>query len=164
MNEGVWRIALPVPRGDLYDYLPVPGTSAPRPGCRIEVPFGRRQLSGVLIGTAAGSEIPAESLRAASRILDERPLLTPAILKLLRFAAGYYHHPLGQVVATALPKLLRQSRPAQLREVPIWALSATGKATDPDSLKRAPRQAQVLRRLVDAPSGLASHAISTGKS
>ncbi len=34
----------------------------------------------------------------------------PADLKLLEWAADYYHHPVGEVFATALPRLLRTVR------------------------------------------------------
>ncbi|MGH8515549.1 MAG: replication restart helicase PriA, partial [Gammaproteobacteria bacterium] len=79
------------------------------------------------------------------------PLVTPEHLDLIRWAADYYHHPIGEVVASALPGLLHrgplntQTKPASCR----WLL-----AHDPGPLKRAPRQAGIVELLRGHPSGL----------
>ncbi|MEJ2276073.1 MAG: DEAD/DEAH box helicase family protein, partial [Woeseiaceae bacterium] len=61
-----------------------------------------------------------------------------------------YHHPIGEVVAAALPALLRQGKPL---DPLVETIGATDLAcsVDVESLaKRAPRQAELLEALCDA--------------
>ena len=43
-------------------------------------------------------------------MLDETPALGPELIASLRWAADYYHHPVGAVLSHALPGLLREGR------------------------------------------------------
>jgi primosomal protein N' (replication factor Y) (superfamily II helicase) len=105
------QVALESPLRRLFDYLPPDGVTLPPPaGVRVEVPFGRRTMIGVLVGTAGESAVPADRLKKARRILDKEPLLDAASLELLRFAADYYQAPLGEAIGAALPVLIRQGR------------------------------------------------------
>ncbi len=111
------QIALDSPVRRLFDYLPPAGVAgAPPPGVRVEVPFGRRTLIGVLVGCTTRSDVPASRLKRARRLLDEEPLFDAASLELLRFAADYYQAPLGEAIGAALPVLLRQGRPLYATE------------------------------------------------
>lgn len=95
----------------------------------MRVPFGRRKLVGILLETAANSEVEGARLKPALEILDEEPVFTPTVLDLCRWAADYYHHPLGEVFATALPTKLRDGRaltPARRRKT-------TEKIQEPDT-------------------------------
>ena len=115
------QIALDSPVRRLFDYLPPDGLSrTPPPGVRVEVPFGRRTLIGVLVGCATRSDVPADRLKRARRILDDEPLFDAASLELLRFAADYYQAPLGEAIGAALPVRLRQGRS-------LYAGSRTGR-------------------------------------
>ncbi|ABI57836.1 primosomal protein N' [Alkalilimnicola ehrlichii MLHE-1] len=145
----ILRVALPVPLYTCYDYLPPPG---PAPagagrGCRVRVPFGRGRRVGVVVGTGDHTGVPRHKLRRAQAWLDPAPLLDEPLLSLLEWAAGYYHHPLGEVLDAALPTLLRQGEPAEWRAREHWFITAQGRETDPSELKRAVRQAQLLARL-----------------
>ncbi len=97
----------------LFDYRPPSGCdpAALVPGLRVEVPFGRRTLIGMLVACAAGSQLPAARLRAVRAVLDTEPVLDATTFGLVRWAAGYYHHPLGEAFAAALPAALRAGRP-----------------------------------------------------
>ncbi len=139
----VLRVAAPVPLRRLFDYLPPAGVTADLllPGCRVRIPFGKRHLVGVIVGTPFESELPATKLKRADSLLDQEPLFGEALFELLVWSASYYHHPPGEVFATALPKLLRTGSPARTAR---FRLSATGKKVDPAVLeKRAPRQFEV---------------------
>ena len=63
---------------------------------------------------------------------------------LLRWAAEYYHHPMGEVFAAALPASLRAGQPA-LEVTQWWALSESGRQelTAP-AHRRAPQQRALL--------------------
>ena len=101
----------------------------------------------MVIDTAEESELPRGKLRRVDEVLDDTPLLKESQLWLLKFTASYYHHPIGEVVAAALPAALRGGRPL---ESPITRVSVSeaGQALDLEALlKRAPRQAEVVLAL-----------------
>ncbi|MFN2301062.1 MAG: primosomal protein N', partial [Gammaproteobacteria bacterium] len=151
----ILRVAVPTPLYQLFDYLPPAGDDGPfRPGMRVRVPFGRGKAVGVLLETTAQSEVPDGKLRRALERLDPVPLLDGGLLDLARWAAGYYHHPIGEVLATMLPVALRQGAAADLPKTEIWRVNTAGKAVNLNELKRAPRQAALLARLQQAPNGL----------
>jgi primosomal protein N' (replication factor Y) (superfamily II helicase) len=160
-------IALPTPLRRLFDYLPPgyqpKGSAADmfaslqdtpqytnidcnqlQPGTRIEVPFGRQQLVGILIEVKSHSDLPLEQLKPATRVLDNSAVLAADIIALCQWAAHYYHHPVGDVIATALPTLLRQGQPAERQHEQVWQATETGLATTEKQLKRAPKQQQAL--------------------
>ena len=108
MDEQVVRVAIPVPVRSLFDYLAPAGAAFP--GCRVEVPFGRRRLVGVVLALQQVAAVDPERLRPIYGVLDAVPLLSPPLRRLLHWAATYYHHPEGEVVIGALPPALRQAR------------------------------------------------------
>src|SRR4051812_40678215 len=71
------------------------------PGRRLVVPFGRRRAIGFYLGPAQGE--PATKVRRVEQLLDDGPVLPPDVLEVLRFAAEYYQHPLGEALRGALP-------------------------------------------------------------
>ncbi|MFD0738771.1 primosomal protein N' [Lysobacter koreensis] len=138
--QPVWRVALPVPLARLFDYRPPAGHAASVAdiGRRVRVPFGSRELVGlvveVLVGVlaegvgdgAADSDAPA-TLKPASALLDPTPLLHGELLDSLRWLARYSHAPLGEVLATALPTLLRHGEPLADTHAWAWQLSEAGR-------------------------------------
>jgi primosomal protein N' (replication factor Y) len=146
----ILQVALDTPLRRVFDYRPpaqfTDSTSeAPlRLGMRVRVPFGRRQMIGILVGLAAESTVAAPKLKAALGILDAQPILDPVTFDLLRWAAEYYHHPVGEVFAAALPASLRAGQPA-LEVTRWWALSESGRQELTASAnRRAPQQRALL--------------------
>jgi primosomal protein N' (replication factor Y) (superfamily II helicase) len=154
----ILRVALDTPLRRLFDYLPplVPGGPEPSPGCRVRVPFGRARRIGIIVQAADTSEVPASRLKPFLEVLDASPVLDGAAMSLLEWAADYYHHPLGEVLASALPKALREGAPALAREE-RWVATAAGaeqaRAGEP---RRAPKQRALLKLLADAGGSSAS--------
>ena len=148
----IFQVAVAAPLYQSFDYLaPESGFDA-RPGVRVSVPFGRRQTVGVLLGTADTSDVPRARLKRVTAVLDEEPILSPGLQKLLIWAAGYYHHPLGEVLHAALPVLLRQDRPARAAGERIWRATEAGAQIALDELKRAPARRRVLEALRAVPA------------
>jgi len=143
MKPLILRIAVPCPLPRLFDYQAREiASSEGLIGCRVRVPFGKRKLVGVVIEVADESSMSAEKLRDVDAILDEEPVLDAEILGLLRWAAAYYHHPIGDVLASALPARLRQGHEARLQGMMRWQAR---EGADPDTLpvravlQRAPK-------------------------
>ena len=80
MPPVILRLALPSPLRRLFDYLPPAGVPATalQPGMRLRVPFGRREIIGILVELTTHSEVPADKLRPALQLLDRQPPL-PAL-------------------------------------------------------------------------------------
>ena len=136
-------MALDTPLRRLFDYRPPAGAADGVPvGARVEVPFGRRTLVGLVLEAGEDSPLPAERLRAASAVLDSEPLLDAVTLGLIRWAADYYHQPIGEAVAAALPAALRSGRPLAARE-PRWRLTSEGSTALPTAPRLGPRQRQL---------------------
>lgn len=139
-----------VPLSRLFDYRPPATGALPVPGSRVLVPFGRRKAVGLVIELADASDLPPGKLRNAIAAIDEAPLLAESDLRLLKFTSDYYHHPIGEVVAAALPALLRQGR-ALHPVAEMVAVTDLGEAAEVEALAaRAPRQAELLELLRDA--------------
>ncbi|MEL7937906.1 MULTISPECIES: primosomal protein N' [Pseudomonas] len=154
-QPSILRLALPSPLRRLFDYLPPRGVD-PRhlqPGVRLRVPFGRREIVGVLVELADTSEVPEDKLRPALAVLDREPPMPAHLLELCRWTAQYYQHSLGDTLSWALPNLLRQGEPAEARVQRFW-LAAPGARLDDPRLARAPRQRQALQTLQQHPHGV----------
>ncbi|MEO5574393.1 MAG: primosomal protein N' [Gammaproteobacteria bacterium] len=157
-------VAVPSPLRQSFDYYAPPGydNTALSPGMRVTVPFGRAKVVGIILNVMTMSRIAPERIKPALDVLDQQPLLPADILKLLHWASSYYHYPVGEVVLSALPALLRQGGAAQAHGVTRWRLTATGLAARPESLLRAPRQAALLGLLQAQVEGLSSNQLSAG--
>ena len=122
----VLRVALPVPLPRLFDYLPPAGMEAGAitVGQRLQVPFGSREACGIVIGH--GHAEPGVELRQALALPDPEPLLRGELLASLQWLAGYLHAPIGEVLATALPAVLRRGEPAPDTTAYGWVLNEAG--------------------------------------
>lgn len=149
-NAPVLKVAINVPLSRLFDYLPPADGACPPPGARVRVPFGRQRQIGLVVAHAGGSDVPQGKMRRVLEVLDDKPLLREEDLWLVGFTSDYYHHPVGEVAAAALPALLRQGRPLNPLLRHVTATDAA-RGFDIEALARkAPRQAELLEMLLDA--------------
>jgi primosomal protein N' (replication factor Y) len=101
-------------------------------------------MIGILVRVVADSEVSPAKLKSALEILDEQPIFDPVSFDLLRWAAEYYHHPLGEVFAAALPASLRTGQSALERDE-WWTLTPAGRQElSAPSGRRAPQQRALL--------------------
>jgi primosomal protein N' (replication factor Y) len=159
------KVAVPVPLADAFDYLAPPGT-LPAAGCRVRVPFGRGERIGVVIDHPEATDVPAARLKTIGGVLDATPAIGTELLASLRWAADYYHHPVGAVLSHALPGLLREGRAIDAPPEPAWQLTALGREQDLERLARGARQqARALAALHEAALSageLAVHDVTAG--
>lgn len=144
------QIALPVPLRRLFDYLPPRQHLALehlKPGIRVRVPFGKQQLTGILISVRTETQVPLAKLKPVSAILDAEPLLPASLLALMQWAADYYQSPLGDALLSILPTLLRSGASNNDATETCWRLTTYGKGLPAGALKRSPKQATLLQQL-----------------
>ncbi|MEQ7514219.1 primosomal protein N' [Xanthomonas campestris] len=145
------RVALPVPLPQLFDYLPPQDTAVDGPdrvGCRVRVPFGPRELIGVVV--ERGQQPSAEGLRAALDWCDDTPLLVDELARSLHWLARYTHAPLGEAQASALPGPLRRGEPLADTHAWAWQLTEAGR-TGAGSLRAGSRPALLAALLLAGP-------------
>jgi primosomal protein N' (replication factor Y) len=138
------RVGFDLPVDTLFDYCCDDAVAADI-GARVLVPFGRRNAVGVILEIADSSAVAHARIKPVTRILREAPGFSAADIQLIRFAAGYYHHPLGAVVMSALPAGLRRARATPAKSLMHYALTERGAALAIDSL---PKRALAKRRLL----------------
>ena len=142
------RVALDHPLPTLFDYR-CDAAEPPLPGTLVSVPFGRRQVVGLVCEVTTHSDVPVDKLRALDSLCDACPPLSAEWLALAAFAADYYQRGLGEVALPALPQALRDpSRWARLlAPQELYRLLPAGQAALPDAL---PARATALRKLAQA--------------
>ncbi len=138
------QVAIPTPLYRLFDYTWSSDAPIVR-GTRVSVPFGRRQVIGIVLGALASTDVPVSKLRAVQRVHDCDPLIPEDVMTLLCWASRYYHHPLGEVLLSALPGRLRKGHAADIieREFFTWV----GPVPVPGSLQSAKVQQHIAHYL-----------------
>ncbi|EPF6233832.1 primosomal protein N' [Acinetobacter baumannii] len=108
------RVAVPVHLYDTFDYtLTKAQYERAQVGSRVAISFGRQNLIGIITEKVDLQESFTGhfQLKAISELLDDEPILDEQVLNLLTWSAQYYQFPIGEVMQTALPALLRQGKP-----------------------------------------------------
>ncbi|MFV8824669.1 primosomal protein N' [Thauera sp. WH-2] len=141
------RVALPIPLPQAFDYLAPEATVADIGRC-VKVPFGRGDRSGLIVGLCDEAEVDPARLKAVHHIQRGVPPLPPDWLELVGFVARYYHAPLGEVVALALPPGLRRADGvSDADDDPLLDIAAQGQSAL-DSGRRASKALALLQSLV----------------
>lgn len=97
------------------------------PGRRVQVPFGRgnRLVTGYCVGVE-NRDVGPRQLKAIAEVVDQRTLLSPAMLRLTRWMAEHYLCEWGQVLEAALPAGVRAQ--AGTRTATFLKITETGRA------------------------------------
>jgi len=109
VEQRILQIVLDTPLDRTFDYRWRRNGDEPLPqvGQLAIVPFGRREVAGLIIGLAEHTEVPADKLKDVLAVRSQLAPLPPQWLALCGFAAEYYQRPLGEVALPGLPKNLR---------------------------------------------------------
>lgn len=140
-----------------FDYsVPEPLRAKIAVGHRVHVPFGsRRSVEGYIVGLT--HERPAvPGIRPIQRLLDDEPVFTAADLAVAKWMSEHYMCLLVQALQCFLPPgaSTRRSRPVRERSVKGYQLAISvdeALQLAEEIAARAPRQAEVLRRLAAKP-------------
>jgi primosomal protein N' (replication factor Y) (superfamily II helicase) len=103
MKASFCNVALPVPLRTTFTYaVPESMRELAQPGTRALVPFRNKSLVGVIVELT--ELLPAGTkIREITKLLDTRPALTPKLIELAHWIAGYYLAPIGEVFRSLLP-------------------------------------------------------------
>ncbi len=90
-------------------------------GKRALVPFGRRRVTGYILGSCEKTSRSEIEIKSILDILDENPLFPSSIVPFFRWISEYYIYPIGEVIKSALPGGLN------LYEYAIISITENGK-------------------------------------
>ena len=101
------EVAFNLPLRQHFTYLDLPdaGTTF---GVRVVAPFGRRRVTGFVVGVPRRAP-PGVELRAIGRRVDTRPVFDAALLELARWVADSYLCSLGEALAAMIPSGRRET-------------------------------------------------------
>ncbi|WP_374529267.1 primosomal protein N' [Acinetobacter sp.] len=153
------RVAVPAHVYDCFDYqISAEDYARAQVGARVAVPFGPRNLIGVIMEKLAldAPNNPKFKLKPIQALLDDDAILDGKVLTLLTWAAQYYQFPIGEVVQSALPTLLRQGKPYDLL-AHMWRLLNQHAE---DKIKRSEKQQHAYKILKLHPAGTSENILN----
>ncbi|TDJ65385.1 MAG: primosomal protein N' [Proteobacteria bacterium] len=118
-------------------------------GARVKVPFGRGVRIGVVLALVPPSSAGVRRLKTVIELIDDTPVIGAPMMRLARWAADYYQHPIGEVLAATLPGPLRRGRTPALRQTVEWVVTGPDAVT---KLRNAPRQSALLELIGNRPA------------
>lgn len=122
------QVALALPIRESFDYS-VPEGLELELGMRVLVPFGRRQLKGVVVGLSDATTIA--QVKPIAKALDHASLLSGGMLKFTRWIADYYLAGWGEVLPLALPPEQKAKKERVLLRLAHEASSPASKQAPP---------------------------------
>ena len=103
------QVAFNLPMQQTFTYLDL-DDAATKSGVRVVAPFGRRRVTGFVIGTPRRAPAGVE-LRAIGRRVDAQPVFDGALLELARWVADTYLCSVGEALAAMIPSGRREILP-----------------------------------------------------
>jgi len=95
-------VAVTLPVEETYLYLvPQDLESEARVGSRVEVPFGKRKVTGYILDQ--GAPVKEKEIKEITQVLDPEPLFPPSLVPFFQWVSEYYLYPLGRLIQSALP-------------------------------------------------------------
>ena len=139
------EVAIPAPLHQTFSYR---SKQAVEIGHRVRVNFSGREVIGVVLDSQASkdSTSPSFQIKPILDVLPAETSLNPRIVELCRWASQYYLHPIGEVLAAALPTVLRKSQSKSISRLVLRLADQT--LPFADLLSRAPKQLKVCEAML----------------
>ncbi|MFO7838364.1 MAG: primosomal protein N' [Desulfosalsimonadaceae bacterium] len=114
------EVAVPLPVHASYTYaVPEALNALVAPGKRVLAEFGSRKVSCYVLGPAEPAD--TSEIKYIEDVLDHQPLFPAEIVPFFQWISDYYFHPLGEVIAEALPSGIN------INEFVTYALTEAGR-------------------------------------
>jgi primosomal protein N' (replication factor Y) (superfamily II helicase) len=142
------QVALDVPLLGLFDYsIQIEDHLIELQDCMgrlVWVPWGAAQRVGVVMGTSISSEFELDRIKPFGGFIPDLIPLPASWVKLMQFAADYYHVPVGALAIPVLPKLVRTVPTKTARPRKSLEQRRTAKKTLPVGLGAAIKKTALL--------------------
>lgn len=139
--------------GELTYGIPQQLAGVLQPGFAVHIPFGRKTVTGYVVGFTNKLDFDAKQLRYISGLAARAPIFDANALRLSRWMSAYYHCPLAECLACCMPQgwqAVSQRRYA--------FIGGTNEGLE-QSLARAPRRREIAQILMQAPHPLTTKEI-----
>ncbi len=136
------QIVVNIPRiSGVFDYLaPEPFAQTIKPGCLVEVPFGRQTVQGIVLREVPFPQVP--ETREILSLLDPEPVVTAQQIELAETLAVQTFSSLAVCLGMMIPPGLRQQADTQYR------LSRQGEEALPEAIEKlSPGQRKLISHL-----------------
>ena len=132
--------------GKTLDYeIPEGWSGRVAAGSRVRVPLRNRQVIGTVVSVSETTS--AKGVRPIAAVMDERPQMTPVLMKLAKWMADYYGCDEQYALRCILPRAVRETGHAPLKR----KFAALARNISPEEVAalrgKAPRQAAILEYL-----------------
>lgn len=146
------EIAINCPLRQTFDYLSDESAHHWHKGMRARVSFANKIVIGIVTAVKPLEE-QDRKLKPIIERLDDNACLDKELFALILWLSKYYHHPIGDCFATALPKKIRLGEPLQASQQTIWQV------TNNNAGKLGQKQQKILAALQQYPEGLSEKAL-----
>ena len=144
VGHGFLDVACNVPVDGVFTYRAPEGEPLPL-GSKVSVPFGRRTVTGYVVGSRT-TPPDGVTARPITRVIDPDPLFDEGYLGLADWVRRMYFASLGETLAAMVPGATRESS--------IPSLGGDDAPPAPEDLALSREQTAALDRIFDAPGGL----------
>ncbi len=155
MSRRILTLALDTPLDTVFDYRwssPTDESPEPQVGQFALVPFGRREVVGLIVDIKLSSDVDEAKLREVIALRTQLAPVSAHWIALCRFAAEYYQRPLGEVALPCLPKHFRAAKTVALDRA-LKKLDQPAAATTTVTPPSRPSLNQEQQAAVDAIAG-----------
>jgi len=149
VGERYVQVAVPAPVRSLFTYKTSGSIGL---GVLVEVPFGRGVKRGVVVGSQDTPPQGVKKIKTVARVVEEEPVVSRPMIRMLLWAADYYLAPPGEMVFAALPPDFKKRKTVGIGGTVLVAVAedSAGEQQVLALVGRAPLQAKVLRHLLDS--------------
>ena len=100
------EVAFPISNFQSFTYaIPKELKNEIQLGSRVLAPFGKKNCQGMVLGINSTTSYSGK-IKSIHSLVDDIPVVTPELWKLICWMSKYYMTPIGQVAKTVLPKNL----------------------------------------------------------
>ncbi|MEC7676823.1 MAG: DEAD/DEAH box helicase family protein, partial [Pseudomonadota bacterium] len=112
------KIVFDIPINDSFEYIS--DDKKVKIGSRVRVSFGNTTRIGIVIDIIeADVKSKTYEIKKIDELIDEVPVLTQEMFKTCKWVSSYYHHPIGQVIFSAMTPLHRKQRKEPVSKLEI---------------------------------------------
>ena len=106
------------------------------PGCRVLIPFGNRNLIGLIVKISQSTDFDLKKLKPIKALIDKEPLVSKILFDFFIWSANYYHHPIGEALLKVFPGNLRKGLPLPKTTTRCWKIDKSYSSDNTKSVKQ----------------------------